>query len=111
MLVEKKTNILEKPRYSDSVNSSFGLLKVVRLFKVVKLPRMVFSNMSKKSQNLFYDRGSHLPFVNKCLSKAIMKGTRLMGRFLNDLNKEKEKKIFKTKKLLCIYYKIITALK
>ena len=42
-----------------------------------------------------YVRGNHLPFMNKILSKEIMKRTRLRNKFLKDRNKENKSKYSK----------------
>ena len=55
-----------------------------------------FLDICKKNLNYYapckqkYARGNHLPFINKTLSKGIMKRTRLRNKFLknrNDYNK------------------------
>ena len=48
-----------------------------------------------------YARGNHMPFMNKTISKEIMKRTQLRNKFLkerNDENKRKYEKLRKTKK-------------
>ena len=52
-----------------------------------------------------YARGNHLPFMNKSLSKEIMKRTRLRNKFLKDRNKEDKGRYSKQRNLLCIIYK------
>ena len=42
-----------------------------------------------------YTRGKYLPFMNKSLSKEIMKGTRPKNKFLKDRNKENTRKYSK----------------
>ena len=49
-----------------------------------------------------YVRGNHLPFMNKSLSKEIMKRTHLRNKFLKYRNKENKSRYSKKKKLLCI---------
>ena len=50
-----------------------------------------------------YVRGNHLPFMNKSLSKEIMKRTHLGNKFLKYRNKENKSRYSKKKKkLLCI---------
>ena len=42
-----------------------------------------------------YVRGNHLPFMNKILSKEIMKRTRIRNKFLKDRNKENKSRYSK----------------
>ena len=62
-----------------------------------------FIDIYKKNANFHalckqkYARGNHLPFMNKTLSKKIMKRTRLRNKFLKNKND-----FFKTKELLCV---------
>ena len=49
-----------------------------------------------------YARGNHLPFMNKSLSKQIMKRTRLRNKFLKDRNKEEKGRYSKQRNLLSI---------
>ena len=42
-----------------------------------------------------YVRGKHFPFMNKILSKELMKRTRLRNKFLKDRNKENKSRYSK----------------
>ena len=52
-----------------------------------------------------YVRGNQSPFINKALSKEIMKRTNLRNHFLKNRTEKKIEKNTPTKKLLCIIIK------
>ena len=49
-----------------------------------------------------YVRGNHLPFMNKSLSKEIMKRTHLRNKFLKYRNKENKSRYTKKKRNYCV---------
>ena len=48
-----------------------------------------------------YEKGNHMHFMNKALSKEIMVRMRLRNKFLRD-SSEENKKVFKTTQILCL---------
>ena len=68
-----------------------------------------FLDICKKNLNYYapckqkYARGNHLPFINKTLSKEIMKSTRLRNKFLKNRN-DYNKREFSKQRNYCVPY-------
>ena len=76
---------------------------VGKLEKFIKVCINTLDNHAPSKKK--YNRGNHLPFMNKELSKAIMNRAKLRNVYLRKRSDENRKKVFQTADLLCFVIK------
>ena len=87
----------ENDKFKADLLSEFGKANIEenenRLNKLLNACKRILDIHAPRKQK--YARGNHMPFMNKALSKEIMRRTRLRNKFLKDRSEENKKKYSK----------------